>query len=92
MSNLVPASEIERIVGASRHQTRHYGRVVSTEEIVYVLHSHECKDSGIDLRECDFSLALDEGIDMEIWDRFQDMSVDLAILTTGKLAPLAVVR
>ena len=64
MSKLVPASKIEGIVGARRHPTNHQGRAVSAEQTVYVLHSKECLDSGIDLRRCPFSVAMDtdEGI------------------------------
>ena len=54
MSNLVPAEDIERIVGAQRHASRHYGRAVSAEQTVYILHSQQCKDSGIDLCDCEF--------------------------------------
>lgn len=32
MTNLVPADDIERIVGIKRHQTKHYGRAVSAEQ------------------------------------------------------------
>lgn len=59
MTDLVPADQIEKIVGATRHKTAHIGRLVSAEDTVYILHSHECRDSGIDLRECRFSRALD---------------------------------
>lgn len=62
MSDLVPTADIERIVGIERHQTAHYARAVSAEETVYILHSHDCKNSGIDLRECRYSIALDRGI------------------------------
>lgn len=58
MTDLVPADQIEAIIGASRHQSAHLGRRVSTEGVAYILHSHECRDSGIDLRECEYSLAL----------------------------------
>lgn len=63
MSELVPPDEIESIVGAPRHPTEHYARAVSEDETVYILHSQECKDSGVDLRKCPFSRALDKGID-----------------------------
>jgi hypothetical protein len=32
------------------------------EQTVYILHSRECLTSGIDLRDCRFSLALDRQI------------------------------
>lgn len=86
MSDLVPPEVIESIVGTKRHATRHIGRAVSEEETVYVLHSQECKDSGIDLRDCPFSFALDEGIDLDIWDGYQDRAVGLRI-RDGVLIP-----
>jgi hypothetical protein len=52
---------------------------VSAEETVYVLHSQECKDSGIDLRDCEFSIALDRGIPLDRWEHHQDMPVVLSI-------------
>ena len=59
MSDLVPAEDIERIVGISRHPSMHYGRAISTEQVTYVLHSQECKNATPDLRDCIFSLALE---------------------------------
>lgn len=89
MGELVSASEIEQIVGAARHATEHIGRAVSNEQTVYILHSHKCKESGIDLRDCPFSLALDNGIDGDVWPRWadqQDKPVPLAI-NHGYLVP-----
>jgi hypothetical protein len=54
MSALVPATDIERIVGVDRHATDHWGRAVSAEQTVYILHAAECLASGIDLRDCNF--------------------------------------
>ena len=87
MSDIVPAEDIEWIVGHARHATRHIGRAVSAEQMVYVLHSHECKNSGIDLRDCRFSLALDAGIRDTEWDGFEDRAVALAIIH-DRLVPL----
>lgn len=84
MTELVPASEIEEIVGAQRHPTHHIGRVVSAEETVYILHSHKCRDSGLDLRECRYSVALDRGIDERLWPK--DRAVRLS-LRNGELMP-----
>lgn len=78
MSDLVPADQIERAVGARRHSHQHLGRAVSAEQRVYVLHSWECKESGIDLRECEWSLALDRGIEPTDWDGYEDQPVVLA--------------
>lgn len=79
MSELVPSDEIEGIVGAARHPTRHLGRAVSAEQTVYILHSQECRDSGIDLRECPYSLALDRGIHERDWSEREDRPVILRI-------------
>lgn len=77
MSNLVPADQIEELVGARRHALAHLGRAVSVEQTVYILHSHACKDSGIDLRSCDYSRALDRGIDAGDWRGHEDQVVTL---------------
>ena len=87
MSNLVPASEIEQIVGAVRHPAQHLGRAVTSEETVYVLHSQRCKDSGIDLRECEWSWALDKGIDPDDWRGYEDRPVVLTF-RKGRLFPV----
>lgn len=60
MTDIVDSSEIEDIVGTSRHPILHYGRVV--DESFYIMHSQYCLDKGEDLRECAFSKALDTGI------------------------------
>lgn len=87
MSDLVPAEDIEAIVGQERHKVCHYGRAVSAEETLYILHSHDCKDSGIDLRECEYSTAQDNGIDPARWQGFEDEAVVLYI-EDGRLRPL----
>ncbi|GAS98814.1 uncharacterized protein RMCC_5779 [Mycolicibacterium canariasense] len=92
MTDHVPSGEIEQIVGAPRHPSIHYGRAASADQAVYILHSGVCKQQVPDLRECPFSLALDKGISTDVWDRFQDMAVELAILSDGTLAPLCVAR
>ncbi len=78
MTDLVPTDQIERIVGARRHPHQHLGRAVSAEQTVYILHSEACRDSGIDLRDCAYSKALDNGIDMDWWHQHQDQAVVLA--------------
>ena len=83
MTNLVPAEDIERIVGASRARYTHLGRMVSGN--VYILHSRLCKYSGIDLRECPFSVALDNGIDFDSWESLKDQTVYLDITPKGLL-------
>lgn len=86
MSDLVPADQIEAIVGTIRHPTRHYARAVSAEQTVYILHSHECLASGRDLRECEYSLALDEGIDEFHWADYEDVAV-IVTVRDGELVP-----
>lgn len=77
MTDLVPADQIEQIVGMSRQPLVHLGRAVTAEQTVYILHSQACKDSGIDLRKCRYSVALDRGIDPEMW--IEDQPVVLRI-------------
>lgn len=79
MSEIIPTDEIEKIVGITRHPTRHYARAVSSEQTVYILHPQECLDSGIDLRECIFSLTLDNGIDEHDWSDVEDQAVRVTI-------------
>ena len=79
MSRLEPGDKIEAIVGAKRHPTYHLGRAVSAEQRVYVLHSAECAASGIDLRDCQYSEALDLGIDLDVWGDCEDRPVRLLI-------------
>lgn len=87
MTNLVPAERIEKIVGVARHRQVHYGRAVSAEQTVYILHSQRCLDSGVDLRDCRFSVALDAGIKLKHWDGLEDVPVGLGVWE-GRLIPL----
>jgi hypothetical protein len=75
MTELVPASEIEGLVGTTRNAKHHIARADSTEQEVYILHSQECLDSDIDLRLCLYSIALDHGIDLEDWQGYEDRPV-----------------
>lgn len=84
MSDLVSPAIIEGIVGVKRHATEHWGRAVSDSQTVYILHSLACKDSGIDLRRCDYSVALDDGIEPSRW--VEDAPVRLRI-EDGELLP-----
>lgn len=86
MSEIVPATLVEEIVGVKRHITRHYARAVSAEQTVYILHSQECLDSGIDLRDCRFSVALDRGIEEDDWFDVEDQPVVVRI-QHGYLVP-----
>lgn len=96
MSRLEAADKIEGIVGAKRHPTDHLGRAVSAEQRVYVLHSAECLASGIDLRECEYSLALDRGIEHAIpwsgWRRVQDRPVRVQVFRSFLVPELMAVR
>jgi len=67
MSTVVPADEIEQIVG---------------------LHSHKCLDAGRDLRSCRFTLALDRGIEMDVWGDHQDEAVRVVTSRSGSLVPV----
>lgn len=92
MSRLEAADKIETKVGAKRHPTNHLGRAVSAEQRVYILHSQECVARGIDLRKCEYSIALDTGIELLIWADFQDVPVVLGISDEyDDLEPLSVV-
>ncbi|QDF17514.1 hypothetical protein SEA_PHROSTEDPHLAKE_71 [Gordonia phage PhrostedPhlake] len=82
MSELVPAADIERIVGTPRHDTKHLARAVSATQTVFILHSRECLDSGIDVRRCRYSLALDRGIQEDLWSRHCDAPVEIRIRDT----------
>jgi hypothetical protein len=90
MTNLVNPVHIEQIVGVKRHPQRHYGRAVSDEQTLYILHSQRCRDKGLDLRDCRFSVALDrDGIELEVWDDLQDRPVILGLDLQERLIPLA---
>lgn len=88
MTAHVSPDEIERIVGAQRHATRHFARAVTDEGVVYILHSALCKSSTPDLRECPFSLALDNGIDGNDWDGHEDKAVRVSINRDCRLIPV----
>lgn len=88
MTDLVPAEQIELIVGIERHATRHYARAVSAEQTVYILHSAKCRDSGRDLRECLFSIALDNGIRERDWTGHEDQPVRVTIDREQRLIPV----
>lgn len=88
MSELVDSNRIEEKVGALRHYYLHRGRAVSSEQAFYILHSQVCIDSGVDLRECPFSHALDRGIDLTVWDGWKDSAVNLCVAENGYLYPI----
>jgi hypothetical protein len=84
MTEIVPREDIENHVGRQRHPSDHYGRWNTSEGRFYILHSYECVTKGEDLRQCEFSLALDRGIDFEHWH--ENVPVRLSI-TNGRLVP-----
>lgn len=88
MTDLVPPDEIENIVGVSRHGLAHYARAVSSEQTVYILHSKLCRDSGLDLRCCRYSQALDLGIDLVKWADYQDVPVVVGLGPDDRLTPI----
>jgi hypothetical protein len=91
VADLVDPQSIEAIVGVERHATEHYGRAVSGEQEVYVLHSQACRETTPDLRDCAFSVALDRGIEHHVpwssWRRLLDRPVLLHIRHDGWLVP-----
>lgn len=88
MSELVPADQVERIVGVPRHATRHFARAVSAQQTVYILHSQRCLDKTDDLRECWFSRALDNGTDVRVWAGHEDVAVRVTINEAQQLIPV----
>ena len=87
MTQLVDPTDIERIVGAKRHAVQHLARAVSEEQVVYILHSQRCLDSGIDLTCCTYSVVLDRGIELDDWRDSEDKAVVVVIGPTGRLTP-----
>ncbi len=90
MSQRVPSSDIERIVGATRHPWLHFARAVSAEQTVYVLHARRCLNMDLRgeqrLQDCPYSVAMDRGIPLDRWP--QDQAVEVAVEEgTGLLIP-----
>lgn len=91
MTDRVPTTEIEHIVGYARQRNIHIGRIVPEEDggTFYILHSQECKDSTQDLRNCVYSRALDHGLfNIPRWRGFHDMPVSLMLDSQGRLTPV----
>lgn len=80
MTNLFDAKDIERIVGVKRHRWDHYGRAVSAEQKMYILHPEACLEHRRDLRKCHFSRALDNGLNPVTWKGYEDRPVRLAAI------------
>lgn len=79
MSQVESAARTLAVVGVPRHAEWHMAKAVSAEQRVYILHSEACIASGIDLRECEFSMALDLGIDADQWSGWEDVAVPVTI-------------
>ena len=79
MTKREASDEIEAIVGVKRYEILHIGRAVSAEQRVFIMHSKACVESGIDLNDCRFSKALDNGIDPQEWDGWEDKPVILDV-------------
>ena len=96
MTDKVDPGRIEAIVGVERHATQHFARAVTSERVVYVLHSHECLAEHADLRDCDFSTALDRGIEHHIpwsgWRRVPNRPVRVQIFRGWLVPDLLAVR
>jgi hypothetical protein len=82
MTNRVPASLIESIVDRL---------TVGAEQTVYILHSRECVARYDDLRDCPWSLALDNGIGRTC-EWVEDVAVKVRVRdgewVPGAMAPL----
>jgi hypothetical protein len=91
MTDLVDRSEIERLVGARRSSGAHLARADSAAGKVYILHSQRCLDTGMDLRGCRYSIALDFGIDMADWADHEDETVALRVYE-DRLIPISLGR
>lgn len=77
MVNQVAPEVIESIVGVERDELYHYGRAVSDEGMMYILHSQRCKDAGA-IKVCRYSKALANGLSDE-WDYIMDVPVRLSV-------------
>lgn len=87
MANLVPADQIEALVSARRHSVKHLGRHDTATDTIYILHSEQCRAQTDDLRDCAFSIALDDGVDEDDWDAYHDRPIALAVDSEGFLCP-----
>lgn len=88
MTQLVDPKKIESLVGATRHGTLHLGRWNTENDRIYILHSHKCVRSGIDLRECPYSQCMTAGAFSHTWSQHPNSTVVLSI-QRNELTPLA---
>lgn len=87
MVDRVAASEIETLVGIERHRARHFGRADSVRGKFFILHSDACRRAALPLADCDFSLALERGINEADWYGHEDRPVALWFDEDGRLIP-----
>jgi len=87
MSNLVNSKEIEEIIGAPRNRKAHFGKLITAEDKIYIMHSYECVFKNEDLRQCEFSKAMDHSTPEKLWNKFEDKTVLLGVMS-GSLVPL----
>lgn len=83
MTQPVDPTQIEDLVGAKRHPTKHQARADTVKQTVYILHSQECLDTGVPLTQCRYSLALDRGAEPWAWEGYEDRPVFVEPLETG---------
>lgn len=76
MTEPVPRTSIEAIVGLPRMRYTHTGRAVSSENRFYILHSQECLTLYSDLTQCPYSRALDMGVTFDTEDAPQWLEID----------------
>ena len=70
MTDIVPSEDIESIVGTYRRRYSHIGYADYHTGTFYILHSEICKETCPDLRDCDYSIALDNnGVEVTALDQ-----------------------
>jgi hypothetical protein len=84
MTDKVPTEDIEEIVGIKRHPTIHYGKAISDTAVFFILHSQRCFNSTPDLRKCEFSLALDNGVQFPVEDETLVLGIHVEYLVGFK--------
>lgn len=86
MTIQIPAEVALDVVGVDRHPIEHWGKAVSAERLLYILHSESCVEARDDLTECIYSKALDNGIDLERWQGHFDKAA-LLVIEDWRLVP-----
>lgn len=93
ITTLVDVNDIENIVGYRRHPEFHIARAISEEEHIYVLHSKDCHKANDDPTTCPFSVAVDAGIDTDLWQYYYDAPVRVYVdPQDGKLWPVRIMK